>query len=147
MHIEFTGRQFTIPAKFKDMAQERLDKIEQLIGKTSTAHVILTEDKFRKIAEVTVQCKTCTDLSAKCEAKDMERALHDALIKVEKQVLKTVKRTVTKRRHPEKTAEGSVRLQTSDDHLAAQPGMVARKRVIAQKPFADRTQKAYASAG
>lgn len=143
MHIEFTGRQFTIPAKLRTMAQERLDDIEQLIGKESTGHVVLTEDKFRKIAEVIVQCKTCNELTAKCEDKDMERALHDALMKVEKQVLRTVKKTVTKRRHPDQTAEGSVRLQTSDDDLHAQPGIAARKRVTAQKPVGDRTQKAY----
>lgn len=125
MQVEFTGRQIEIPAKLRNMATARLEEIERLIGIESTAHVVVTEQKFLKIAEVSIQCKTCTDLAARCEDKDMERALHDALMKIEKQVLRTVKKSVTKRRHPEQTATGSVRLQTSDDDVANQPGVAA----------------------
>lgn len=128
MQVEFTGRQIEIPVKLRNMATERLEEIERLIGIESTAHIVLTEQKFLKIAEVSIQCKTCTDLAARCEDKDMERALHDALMKVEKQVLRTVKRSVTKRRHPEQTANGSVRLQTADTKLSEQPGVVAARR-------------------
>lgn len=129
MQIEFTGRQVVIHAKLRTQAKAGLDRIEKIIGGKSTAHVILTEEKFRKVAEVTIQCKSCGDLTAKCVDKEMEKALHDALDKVEKQALKLVKKAVKLRRHPEKSAVGSVRLQTSDDNLDSQPGILARQRV------------------
>lgn len=128
MQIEFTGRQVVIHAKLRTQAQEGLSRIEKIIGGKSSAHVILTEEKFRQVAEVTVKCKMCGNLTAKCVAKEMDRALHDALEKVERQALKLVKKTVTLRRHPEKNAAGSVRLQTSDEALLQQPGMKAKLR-------------------
>jgi len=114
MQIEFTGRQFTIYPKLRAQAQTGLDRIETIIGSNCTAHVILSEDKFRKIAEVNIQCKLHSEFTASCEAKEMEQALHDALEKVEKQVTKVSKKATTLRRHPVQTAEGSVRLQTGD---------------------------------
>jgi putative sigma-54 modulation protein len=114
MQIEFTGRQFTIYPKLRTQAQTALDRIETIIGSNCTAHVILSEDKFRKIAEVNLQCKQHPDFTASCEAKEMEQALHDALDKVEKQATRVSKKATTLRRHPEQNAEGSVRLQSED---------------------------------
>lgn len=125
MQIEFTGRQTVVHAKLKAQAKAGLDHIEKLVGQKATAHVILTEEKFRKTAEVSVVCKACGDLSAKCTDKDMERALHDALAKVEKQALKLMKKATTKRRHPAPSAIGSVRLQSADE---TDDGLLAKKK-------------------
>jgi putative sigma-54 modulation protein len=127
MQIEFTGRHITVTEKLRAQAQAGLERIAKVVGDSCTAHVILSEDKFRKIAEVNVLCKLNGNFTASCEAKEMEQALHDALDKVEKQMLKNTKRTTTKRRHPVQDAAGSVRLQTSDEDLKIQPGMVAKK--------------------
>jgi putative sigma-54 modulation protein len=60
--------------------------------------VILTEDKYRQIAEVTL--KTATDsLVATCEGTDMLASLHDALKKVEQQAIKHKERRMTVDRH------------------------------------------------
>jgi len=114
MQIEFTGRHFTIYPKLHAQAQTALDRIEIIVGSICTAHVILTEDSFRKTAEVNLQCPLHPDLTASCEAKEMEQALHDALDKVEKQAVKISKKANTLKRHPEQSAEGSVRLQTEE---------------------------------
>jgi putative sigma-54 modulation protein len=61
--------------------------------------VILTEEKYRKIAEVTVATRG-DNLVATCEASEMETALHDALNKVEHQAIKHKERATTIRQHP-----------------------------------------------
>ncbi len=54
MNVEFTGRNTTIYPKLKQLAQTELDRIDKIVGGVVSAHVILSEDKFRMVAEVTV---------------------------------------------------------------------------------------------
>ncbi len=57
----------------------------KLVGTTCTVHVVLSVDKYRQIAEVSVKTKTL-NLVARCEAAtEMTVALHDALVKIEQQ--------------------------------------------------------------
>ncbi len=99
MIVEYTGRHTTITAKLKTQAEAGLARIEKIVDRAASAHVILTEEKYRKIAEVTVMTRG-GDLVAMCESTEMETALHDALNKVEQQGIKHKKRVMTIRQHP-----------------------------------------------
>ena len=99
MNIEYTGRQTVVTAKLKAQAEAGLTRVEKVANRCTGAHVILTEDKYRKIAEVTVQCRG-EQLVARCESTDMEAALHDALQKVEQQAIKHKDKFATVRDHP-----------------------------------------------
>ena len=102
MNVEYTGRHTTITAKLKAQAEAGFARIAKVVDRSATAHLILTEDKYRKIAEVTVKCRT-GELVATCEAAEMEAALHDALQKVEQQAIKNKERfdTITRHAKPE----------------------------------------------
>jgi len=102
MNVEYTGRQTTITAKLKLQAEAGIARIAKVVDRSATAHVILTEDKYRKIAEVTIRCRH-GELVATCEDTDMEQALHDALQKVEHQAIKNKDRfdTITRHAKPE----------------------------------------------
>lgn len=95
MTIEYTGREsYTVSGKLKKQADDSLARIEEIAGRSVSAHVILSEDRHRKIAEVTL--KTATDtLVATCEDAEMEKALHDALRKIEQQAVKHNQRKTT----------------------------------------------------
>ena len=98
MIVEYTGRGTTITPKQKRLADAELARINGIIGRGVSAHVILTEDKYRQIAEVTLQ--TPFDLLvATCEGTDMLTALHDALRKIENQAVKYKERKITVERH------------------------------------------------
>lgn len=98
MNVEFTGRGTTIYPKQRQLAETELARIDTLLGRAVGAHVILTEDKHRMIAEVTVQ--TAKDsLVATCEGTEMLTALHDALKKIEQQAIKHKERKMTVERH------------------------------------------------
>jgi putative sigma-54 modulation protein len=98
MIVEYTGRGTTVGIRERKLADAELARIDGIIGRTVSAHVILTEDKYRKIAEVTL--KTATDqLVATCEGTEMLTALHDALKKIEQQAIKHKERRITVQRH------------------------------------------------
>ena len=98
MNVEFTARNTTLYPKLKQIAQAELERIDKIVGGLVSAHVILTEDKFRMGAEVTVTASSET-LVATCEDKEMEKALHDALRKIEQQAVKHKERRNTVDRH------------------------------------------------
>jgi putative sigma-54 modulation protein len=103
MNVEYTGRQTVVAAKHKTQAESGLARVEKVANRCTSAHVILTEDKYRRIAEITVSCRG-EQLVAMCEGTDMEAALHDALQKVEQQAIKHKKRWDTMRDHPKPIA-------------------------------------------
>jgi putative sigma-54 modulation protein len=76
-----------------------------VVGRSCSAHVILTEEKYRHTAEVTVQTKFQTIIGL-CESTVMETALRDALAKAELQAIKHKDKFRTRTREPkdEKTA-------------------------------------------
>ena len=130
MDIEYTGRQTVITKKLKTQAEAGLARIAKLVGKSASAHVILTTDKYRRCAEVTLKTRG-QSLVANCEATDMEVALHDALCKLEQQVVRHNQKKTAAKRHP-KTAfresgfTGEVRVlavkKTASVEVAAKKG-------------------------
>ena len=116
MNVEYTGRHTTITKKLKAQTDAGLERIERIVGSTANVHVILTTEKYRRTAELTVQTRN-QKLIASCESTDMETALHDALAAVEKQAIKQKKRKTTiKRNAKEGVREVAV---ASEDGVAA----------------------------
>ena len=101
MIIEYTGRHTTVTPKHKSLVEAGMVRIDRVTNRCTSAHVILEEDKYRKIAEVSVQCRG-DKLVATCESTEMETALHDALQKVELQAIRHKERYTTVRDHQPK---------------------------------------------
>jgi putative sigma-54 modulation protein len=105
MDIEYTGRQTTITKKLKTMSEEALDRVCKIVGSTCKVHVILTTEKYRKTAEITLKTRIYK-LVAKCEATEMVVALHDALTKIERQAIRHKQKSTTIKRHSKAGAKG-----------------------------------------
>jgi putative sigma-54 modulation protein len=99
MIIEYTGRQFVVTQKYKDRTQKGLKRIERIVGGAASAHIILSVDKYRKIAEVAV-VDGGQNMVAICESVEMMTALHHALAKIEQQAIRQKQKTTTNMRHP-----------------------------------------------
>jgi putative sigma-54 modulation protein len=106
MEVEYTGRQTTVTKKLKLQTEAGLARIAKIVGKSGSVHVILATDKYRHIAEITVQTRR-QKLVARCEATEMEVALHDALAKIEKQAIRQKKKFATIKRHPKNDVKGA----------------------------------------
>ncbi len=99
MIMEYTGRQTVVTPNLKTIAAAGMDRVALVANRCTSAHFILSEDKYRKIAEVRVQCRNET-LVATSESVAMETALRDALQKVELQAIRHKERYATVRDHP-----------------------------------------------
>jgi putative sigma-54 modulation protein len=106
MDVEYTGRQTTVTKKLKLQTEAGLLRITKIVGSAGNAHVILSADKYRQIAEVTVQTRH-QKLVARCESTEMESALHDALEKIEQQAIRHKKKFGTIKRHPKADVKGN----------------------------------------
>ncbi len=99
MQVEYTGRQIAITPSLRRLAEEGLDRVSKVVGRSCSAHVILTEEKYRHTAEVTVQTKFQTIVGL-CESPVIETALRDALAKAEIQAIKHKDKFRTRTREP-----------------------------------------------
>jgi putative sigma-54 modulation protein len=106
MVIEYTGRQTVVTQKYKVQAEAGLARVATILGEgnCTAAHIILTVDKYRHIAEVTLtgcgHSAGIQSIVARCEGAEMKAALHDALEKIEQQAIRRRQRTTTAKRHP-----------------------------------------------
>jgi len=107
MIIEYTGRQFIVTQKYRVQAEAGLERIAKVVGEAASAHVILTVDKYRKIAEVTVK-NGSPDMVANCESAEMMTALSGALAKIEQQAIRHRQKTTTIMRHPRAAAAKTI---------------------------------------
>jgi putative sigma-54 modulation protein len=103
MDVEYTGRQTTVTKKLKLQTEAGLARITKIVGNAGSVHVILTTEKYRHTAELTVQTRQLK-LVAACESTEMEIALRDALSKIEQQTIRHKKRKATIKRHPQTAA-------------------------------------------
>ncbi len=100
MPVECTGRQVVITPPLRSLAEEGIERIARILGKISSAHVVLTAEKYRQIAEVTIKTRACT-LVALCESSlSMEAALREALVKIEHQATRHKDKQRTRKRQP-----------------------------------------------
>ena len=87
MQVSVTFRNTEAEDWFKNYVNDRLSKIRKYIDKPLEAHVIMTVEKFRNIAEVNLMAKGI-NINGKEEAKDMQLAFDSVMDKIEKQLKK-----------------------------------------------------------
>ena len=104
MQVSVTFRNTGSESWFKDYVTERLSKIQKHIDKPVDAHVVLSVEKFRYVAEINIMAKGIS-LVGKEEAKDMQLAIDNVIDKIERQIKK----------HKEKSREHKANANRPDD--------------------------------
>jgi ribosome hibernation promoting factor len=133
MDVEYTGRQTTITKKLKVQAEAGLARVAKIVGNSGSVHVILSTDKYRQIAELTIQTKHYK-LVARCEATEMDAALRDALETIERQGIRQKKKFGTSKRHPKTDVKGSdLDVAPPRTRKASVPVKVATKTSVGRK--------------
>jgi putative sigma-54 modulation protein len=133
MDVEYTGRQTTITKKLKLQVEMGLARIAKIVGNSGNVHVILSTDKYRQIADVTVQTRH-QKLVARCEDTEMTIALRDALVKIEQQAIRHKKKFGTIKRHPKTDVKGAkVEVAASGTRKANVAVKVATKNSVGRK--------------
>jgi putative sigma-54 modulation protein len=128
MNVDYTGRQFDITPKIRKEVEAGLAKLVKIVGDNCTSKVILTAEKQRRIAEITLTRRT-KKLVGHGEATDVLVAIDEAIGHIEKQALKlnTRKRDVKRSEKPtwkRETAEAEVPLAVGAAAVTAVPVVV-----------------------
>lgn len=130
MDVEYTGRQTTITKKLKLMVEDGLERIAKIVGSAGSVHVILTTEKYRQSAEITVKTKS-QSLVATFEGTEMDVALHEALNKIEQQAIRHKKKAATIKRHPKAGIKGPAS-KLEEVPVAAVPVKIVTAKVPAK---------------
>jgi putative sigma-54 modulation protein len=99
MLIEYTGRQVAVTAAHRRMGDEGIERILKLLPKVTGVHIVLTTEKYRKTADVTVKMRA-GKIVGFAESNSMETALREALGKAETQAIRWRKRWQALKRQP-----------------------------------------------
>jgi len=84
MTIEYTGRQTEVPKPLRTLAERKLKKLSRVLPGITHVHVILSLDKHRKIAEVSVHSRNL-DLTATEITNDLGLSLATVIDKLTRQ--------------------------------------------------------------
>ncbi|HWR35637.1 MAG TPA: ribosome-associated translation inhibitor RaiA [Clostridia bacterium] len=87
MNVEYTGRQFEITPIIREEVEAGLLKLSKILGDSFNSKIILTAERQRRIAEITITRRK-QSLVGLAEAVDMSTAISQALDHIEKQALK-----------------------------------------------------------
>jgi len=124
MEVEFTARQVKISKALRTQAEEGMERIARIMGKTASASIIFSVQRHVQIAEVNLKARLQT-ISATGKADTLIAALRQAMEHAENQA----------RRHRDKRLEGK-RLPKGEKVLTAPPVTRSKARLIQPEPEA-----------
>ncbi len=104
MNVEYTGRHYEITPAIRKEVETGVAKLRKILGDKFETKVILTVEKHRHKAEITISPRH-GPLVGLAEAKDMTLAVHQALEHLEKQAVKYKTRGQSKKRSARKSEE------------------------------------------
>src|ERR1700691_2799767 len=104
MNVEYTGRHYVITSLIRKEVETGLTKIRKILGDRFETKVILTVEKHRHKAEITISPRNGL-LVGLAQAKDMTIAVSEALDHLEKQSVKYKTKWQSKKRSARKTEE------------------------------------------
>jgi putative sigma-54 modulation protein len=99
MEVEFTARQVKISKALRTQAEEGMQRIARILGKTATASITFSKQKLLQIVEVTVKVRTQT-IAATGKAETPDAALREAMERAESQARRYRDRRLESKRLP-----------------------------------------------
>src|SRR5215475_3382269 len=105
MNVEYTGRQHKVTPANRKEVEAGLAKIQKLLGDKFETKVILTAEKYRHKAEITIAAPK-GQLVALAQSDDMTAAIGEALDHLQKQAVKYKTRWRTKKRNQQRKWNG-----------------------------------------
>jgi putative sigma-54 modulation protein len=104
VNVEYTGRHYEVTPTIRKEVETGLTKLRKILGDKFETKVILTVEKHRHKAEITISPRN-GPLVGLAQAKDMSIAVNEALDHLEKQAVKYKTRWQSKKRSARKSEE------------------------------------------
>jgi len=99
MEVELTARQVRVSKALRAQAEEGMDRIVRILGKTTSAAITFKVQRHLHIAELTIKARLQT-IAATGQSDSLEGALRAALAHAENQALRYRDRNLTRKRLP-----------------------------------------------
>jgi putative sigma-54 modulation protein len=133
MRLELTGRHLGITPATRALVEERIDHTLRLLNDSAvSAHVVLTRERARIRAEVTVHARRERFLHGEASGQSVELALNTAADKVDQQARKLKGKRDGRKRRP-----SAVKVVSAAAELAApQSSPAPRRRIIRARQYA-----------
>ncbi|MGA9110496.1 MAG: ribosome hibernation-promoting factor, HPF/YfiA family [Smithella sp.] len=116
----------------KVYAEERIQKLNKYLDAPAEAHIIVSMEKFRNVAEINLSSNGW-NINAKEEAKDMHIALDNCIEKIEKQLKK--QREKVREHKPKSIRRGQEKLTRGEETEETTVNKIAETRKIILKPM------------
>lgn len=143
MNVEYFGRQYEITPAVRDEVESGLTKLTKILGENIKSKVILTVEKHRNIAEITVKRRR-GHLVGLAEATDMLAAVTQALEHIETQALRhNGRRRTTSRKAKEKGWDAPVEARAELQVAVGASASTAVPVVVHKFPSVARTTEAH----
>ncbi len=143
MNVEYFGRQYEITPAVRDEVELGLTKLTKILGENITTKVILTVEKHRNIAEITVKRRR-GHVVGLAESTDMIAAVNQALEHLETQVLRhNGRRRTTHRKPKDKTWQAPVEGESETQISVGANSTTAVPVVVHKFPSIARTTEAH----
>jgi putative sigma-54 modulation protein len=99
MEVEYTARNVKISKALREQAEEGMERIARILGKTARASITFSVQKHEQIVEVTVQARLQT-IAAAGRAGTLDAALRQAMEHAENQARRYRDRQLARKRLP-----------------------------------------------
>jgi putative sigma-54 modulation protein len=143
MTVEYFGRQYEITPAIRDEVESGLGKLTKILGDNFKSKVILTVEKHRNIAEITVKRRS-GHVVGLAEATDMVAAVGQAIEHIETQVLRhNGRRRTTHRKAKDKTWKAPVEAESEAQIAVGNSPATAVPVVVHKFPSIARTTEAH----
>jgi putative sigma-54 modulation protein len=134
VRLDFTGRQIEISPDLREHTERHLRKLNRLLGDRFGIHVILTAEKHRRIAEITLTFRHHTLVGTE-ETGDARTAIKRALDKLERQALRLIERRRTRKRRPGPTAAVRLNVLVGSARVEREERLIVATEQIPIKPM------------
>lgn len=120
MEVEFTARQVKIPKALRQLAQDGMERIGRLLGKTAHGSIVFSSQRHVQIVELTVQARMQT-FAATGKANTLDAALRQAIEHAENQARRYRDRKIVGKRLPKEEKVMSAPPVSRTKSRAAEP--------------------------
>jgi putative sigma-54 modulation protein len=134
MRISVTFRNKEGESWHREYIDDKLMKLKKYIDNPVEAHVVLSVEKFRNVAEVNLMANGL-NINAKEEAKDMHLAIDNAIEKIERQLKKKKEKIRSQKTNATRGGNVDDMEQMSDDMYETPETRVVETKKIVLKPM------------
>jgi putative sigma-54 modulation protein len=134
MRISVTFRNKEGESWHREYIDDKLMKLKKYIDNPVEAHVVLSVEKFRNVAEVNLMANGL-NVNAKEEAKDMHLAIDNAIEKIERQLKKKKEKIRSQKTNATRGGNIDDMEQMSDDMYETPETRVVETKKIVLKPM------------